>query len=81
MNGTSLKDLARSKITNPTRTFEELAERALKMEKKKARGAKKIEQESSNNSSNSGNSLDTSSSNTSSSFEGNKKYKAELKKL
>ena len=34
LNGTSLRNLTGSEITNPTKTFEELVERALKMEKR-----------------------------------------------
>lgn len=37
LNGTALKDLNRAEITNPTRRFEELVQRAKKMERKKTR--------------------------------------------
>ena len=41
LNGTSLKGLAKSEITNPTKTFEELIQRAMKMERKGAKRSRK----------------------------------------
>ncbi|MCO5549437.1 hypothetical protein L7F22_002908 [Adiantum nelumboides] len=57
LNGTSLKGLAKSEITNPMQTFDELVQRAMKMERK---GAKRIKKES--NSSESSDSDDYSNS-------------------
>ena len=37
MNGTALKGLAKAEITNPTKSFEELVERAVKMERKQTK--------------------------------------------
>ncbi|MCO5555870.1 hypothetical protein L7F22_009415 [Adiantum nelumboides] len=55
LNGSSLKGLAKAEITNPTKSFEDLIQRAMKMERK---GAKKGRKESSSESSD----LDSSSS-------------------
>lgn len=50
INGTSLKGVAKTETTNPTKTFEELVERAVKMERK---GTKRQRTESSSSSSSS----------------------------
>ncbi|MCO5561921.1 hypothetical protein L7F22_015546 [Adiantum nelumboides] len=50
LNGSSLKGLAKAKITNPTKSFEDLIQRAMKMER---RGTKKGRKESSSESSDS----------------------------
>ena len=57
-NGTSLKGLAKSEITNPTKTFEELVQQAMKMERKGAKRSRK--DTSSSDSSNSSSSEDSS---------------------
>ncbi|MCO5575362.1 hypothetical protein L7F22_029162 [Adiantum nelumboides] len=48
LNGSSLKGLAKAEITNPTKSFEDLIQRAMKMERK---GTKKGRKESSSKSS------------------------------
>ena len=40
LNGTTLKGLSKVEITNPTRSFEELVERAVKMEHKQRKNSK-----------------------------------------
>ena len=58
LNGTSLKGLAKSEATNPTKTFEELIQRAMKMERK---GAKRSKKDTSSNDSSNSSSLEDSS--------------------
>ena len=58
VNQTSLKDLAKLEITNPTKTFEGLVERALKLERQTAK-SKKQSRESSSSSNSTSNSLES----------------------
>lgn len=71
LNGTTLKSLAKSEITNPTRSFEELVERAVKMERK---GTKRQRESSSDSSSSEGGSSSEDSSSKT-------KVQQELKRL
>lgn len=74
INGTALKSVAKSKITNPTKTFEELIQRAVRLERK---GSKRKRTGSSSGSSSS----DSSSSLEEERVEKSKTLKQELKKL
>lgn len=74
INGTSLKGVAKFEITNPTKTFEELVERAVKMERK---GTKRQKIQSSSESS----STDDSSSSEDETSDKTKVWHLELKKL
>ena len=80
LNGTSLRNLIGFEITNPTKSFEERVERALKMENKTTKTTKpgKRSRESSSSDNSSSSSSELSDSNKSS---GSVDYKAEYKKL